>query len=62
MKYAIAISVGMLAGFFVVHWLTGYSISDKSDFSTLVVLSFVAAGGVVGAGCVSSRWWDRRKK
>jgi hypothetical protein len=65
MKHVFAIPLGMLAGFFVGTWLTGYTVGSKTanaDFQTLVLLAFVAAGGIASAALVSSRWWDRRKK
>jgi hypothetical protein len=65
MKYVIAWPAGMLTGFFVGSWLTGYTFAGKTadaDFRSLVLFSFVAAGGILGAICVSSRWWDRRNK
>jgi hypothetical protein len=65
MKFAIAIPLGMVAGFIGGRWLTGYPFPDKSpngDFTFLVLLAFMAAGGVIAAAVVSSRWWDRRKK
>jgi hypothetical protein len=65
MKYAIAIPAGMVLGFIGGGWLTGYPFPDKSpngNFTSLVLLGFMVAGGLVAAVTVSSPWWDRRQK
>jgi hypothetical protein len=66
MRYVIAWPVGMVAGYFVGHWLTGhtfaFSAQPNADLYKLVLLAFVAAGGIASATLVSGRWWRRRKK
>ena len=56
----------MVAGYFVGHWLTGhtfaYSAQPDAGLYQLVLLAFVAAGGIASAALVSGRWRRRRRE